>query len=67
MALNPDVYSNPTGASKKEVFAKKVNCFQLLTVFAKGSILDFQLGSEYASRTVNCFRRQLYLRCLTGF
>ena len=37
-ALNPDVYSDLTGASKKDFFAKKVNNFQLLTIFAKSSI-----------------------------
>ena len=31
-----------------ELFAKTVNGFQLLTDFAKNSILDVYLGSEYA-------------------
>ena len=31
-----------------ELFAKTVNGFQLLTDFAKNSILDVCLGSEYA-------------------
>ena len=36
--------------SKKKFFTKKiVNGFQLLTIFAKGTIFDFRLGSEYAS------------------
>ena len=32
-----------------KLFARIVNGFQLLTIFAKSSILDIQLGSEYAS------------------
>ena len=41
MALNPDVYSDPTGTSTKEFFAKKVNGFQLLAIFTERSVLDF--------------------------
>ena len=67
MALNPGVYSDPTRASEKEFFAMKDNGFQLLTISAETSILDFRLGSEYVSRTVNYFCKQLYLRCLNGF
>ena len=32
-----------------ELFAKIVNAFQLLTIFAKSFILDIWLGFEYAS------------------
>ena len=32
-----------------DFFAKILNNFQLLTIFAKGSILDVWRGSEYAS------------------
>ena len=32
-----------------EIFAKIVNGFQPLTIFAKSSILDVLQGSEYAS------------------
>ena len=31
-----------------ELFAKIVNCLRHLTIFAKGTILDISLGSEYA-------------------
>ena len=34
--------------SKMEIFTKIVNGCQLLTIFAKGSILDARLGDEYA-------------------
>ena len=60
MALNPDVYSDPTGTSTKEFFAKKVNGFQLLAIFTESSVLDFWLGSECASSAVNYFHKQLY-------
>ena len=42
-------YSEPYQTSKMECFAKIVNTFQALTIFAKGSILDIWQGSEYAS------------------
>ena len=38
--IEPDVYSGSCQASKVERFAKIFNGFQLLTVFAKSSILD---------------------------
>ena len=45
----PEVYSEPSRTSKVVLFAKIVNGFHLLTIFAKGSILDVRMGSEYAS------------------
>ena len=41
MALNPDIYLDPTETSKMELFVKKVNSFQPFTIFAKRYILDF--------------------------
>ena len=38
--IEPEVYSGSCQASKVERFAKIFNGFQLLTVFAKSSILD---------------------------
>ena len=35
-----EAYSEPCQASKMELFTKKVNYFQSLTIFAKSSILD---------------------------
>ena len=35
------------GTSAMELFAKIINDFQLLTIFAKSSILDIRLGFEY--------------------
>ena len=67
MALNPDVYSDSTQTSKMELFVEKVDGFQLWTIFAESLILDFRLGSEYVSRTVDYFHKQLYLRSLNGF
>ena len=34
---------------RRSFYEKLVNGFQLLTIFAKGTIFDFRLGSEYAS------------------
>ena len=39
----------PSQTSKMELFAKIINGFQLLNIFAKISILDVRLGFEYAS------------------
>ena len=45
-----------------ELFAKIVNGWKLLAIFAKSSILDTQLGFEYASRTLcwTCFSRPVF-------
>ena len=44
-----ETQSEPSQASKVELFAKIVNCFEPITIFAKRSNLDIWLGSEYAS------------------
>ena len=36
-----------TSITKKKIFAKLVNVLNLLTIFAKSSILDISLGFEY--------------------
>ena len=41
-------YSEPYQQYKMERFAKIINGFQLLTIFAKQSLLDVWQGSEYA-------------------
>ena len=43
------VYSNPCQTSKMERFAKLVNGWKQLTIFAKSFILDVEQGSECAS------------------
>ena len=45
----PEAYSDFSPTSKMELFAQIVDGFQLLTIFAKSSILAVLLGSEYAS------------------
>ena len=45
LLLIKEAHSEHSQTSKMELFAKMVNCWELLTIFAKGSIL---LGSEYA-------------------
>ena len=45
------MYSESCQISKMEPYAKIVNGFQLLTIFAESSILDNELGSEYACRS----------------
>ena len=42
-----------------EVFAKIVNSFSFLTIFAK--------DSEFASEASKNLRKKLHLSCLTGF
>ena len=39
-AFSPEAYSETSRTSKMELFAKKVNGFQHLTVFVKSSILS---------------------------
>ena len=46
---NTEAYSEPFQISKMEHFAKLVNGSKLITIFAKRSLLDLSLGSEYAS------------------
>ena len=46
---NKEKYSELCQISKMESFAKIVNGFQSLTIFAKRYILDVWQGSEYAS------------------
>ena len=45
----------PSQTSKMLLFAKIVNCFQLLAIFAKRSILDVLLVSEYTSEYNLCY------------
>ena len=42
------MYSEPYQTSKMERFARVVNAFKPLTIFAERSILDVWQGSEYA-------------------
>ena len=42
----PVAYSEPRQISKMNFFAKTVNVFQLLTFFAKSSVLDVWYGSN---------------------
>ena len=41
-----EVYSEPSRTSKMELIAKIIKDIQPLTIFAKCSILDAQLGSK---------------------
>ena len=54
--FNTETYSEPSRISQMELFAKIVNGFQPLTIFARSSILDVRLGFEYASAEANIFR-----------
>ena len=49
--VNSEAYSEPCQIAKIVRFAKIVNSFQSLTIFAKRSILDVSQGSEYSSET----------------
>ena len=42
--LTAEVYSEPNQTSKMELFAKTVNGFHPLTIFARSSMLDARLG-----------------------
>ena len=46
---HPEAYSQPCQTSEMERFVKIVNNFQLLTIFAKHSILDISEGYDINS------------------
>lgn len=46
---NPEEYLEPSPISKVKYFLEILNGFKALNVFAKISILDVLMGSEYAS------------------
>ena len=48
-SLNSEVYSEPGKTSKMRLFAKIVNSRKPVAIFAESFIVDFSLGSEYAS------------------
>ena len=54
---NLGAYSEPSKTVKTSFFAKIVNSWKSLTIFAKASIFDVLLASEYASANRKCFPR----------
>ena len=48
-----EVYLEPCHTSKMDRFAKIVNSYKPLTIFAKRSILDIWQGSEYIYENFN--------------
>ena len=50
ISKSTQTYSQPCLAFRIEAFAKLNNGFKPLTSFARSTILDVWLGSEYASR-----------------
>ena len=50
-------YSEPRQISKMEFFSRIVHVFQIVTVFAKDSISDVRLGSEYVYALYACLCR----------
>ena len=49
--LNSKAYSEPSHKSKMGLFSNVVNGWKPLTIFAKSSLVDAWLGSEYTSET----------------
>ena len=49
---------------ERNIFSRQL--FQPFTNFTKSSILDLQLRSEYASETINYFRKRLHLDVWLG-
>ena len=52
---SPKAHLKPSQRFTSELFSKTVYGFQPLTIFAKSSIVDVRLGSEYASRLLSQF------------
>ena len=67
LEANLEAYSEPSQTSKLEVFAKIVNGFSFLTIFAKSSIVDIWKDSEFASEASIDLRKKLHVSCVTGF
>ena len=67
MEADSQEYSEPFQTSKMDVFSKTENGFLFLTVFAKSSILDVWLYSEFASEANKDMRKKLRLRCFNYF
>ena len=55
------MYSEPSETSKMELFAKKVDCIQPLTIFTKHFILSISQGYECASGKTKHFPGALSL------
>ena len=55
-----EAYSEPSRTYKMELFAKVVNRFHSLSIFAKCSILDVRLHSERASTLINSYNKVLF-------
>ena len=62
-----EAFSESSQASKVECFAKIVNDFQLLITFAKRSIFDVLLGSEYASAFTVKKLKLMFKACVRYF
>ena len=67
LQTNSEAYSEPCQTSKMEVFAKIMNGFSFLTIFAKSCILDVWQDSEFVSEASKDLQKKLHLICLTGF
>ena len=50
--IHAEAYSKPSGPYKMEIFAKIAHGFQPLTIFAKTSLLDVRMSSEYVSDVI---------------
>ena len=64
-----EAYSERSQTSKMKLFEKKIfsrPLFQLFTIYTKSSILDVRLRSEYASGTINYFRKRFHLNVWVG-
>ena len=48
----PEAYTEPRRTSKMKYFSKIANGWKPLAIFAKSSILDVRLGSDYAFQDV---------------
>ena len=61
---NHRLIQNPVEHLRWSAFAKIINGQKLLTIFAKSSIVDVQLGLKYASRSESTQRPEFFCECL---
>ena len=66
LEANPEAYSEPCQTSKMELFAKIVNGFSYLNIFAKSSISDVSQNSEFASEASNDLHNHMFGRVLNS-
>ena len=69
--MNPEAFLGPKKICKMELFAEKVPAVHYFCkkryLRCSGYVLNTEYCYEHVSGSVNYFRKELHLRCVTGF